>query len=107
MLTFQRNATVFLDPQLILTGIGIGLLISAPIGPVNVLAMQRTLERWYWGGVAAGLGAVFADGLIAAIAAFGITAISGAMTDHRFEVQLWEALSSSYLESSYFLPNQY
>jgi threonine/homoserine/homoserine lactone efflux protein len=79
---------VLIDLQLIVIGAGIGLLISAPVGPVNVLAMQRTLERGYWGGVAAGLGAVLADGLIAAAAAFGVTAISGVMIAYSHQIQL-------------------
>jgi len=65
--------------QLVLAGIGIGVLMAAPIGPVNVLVIQRTVARGFWGGLAAGLGAVVGDGLLAAIAAFSVTAISDAM----------------------------
>jgi len=65
--------------QLVLAGIGIGLLVAAPIGPVNVLVIQRAVSRGFWGGLAAGLGAVIGDGLLAAIAAFSVTAISDAM----------------------------
>ncbi|WP_245298230.1 LysE family translocator [Rhodomicrobium vannielii] len=64
------------------------MLIAAPVGPVNIICIQRTLERGFWGGFAAGLGAVLADGLIAAVAAFGITAISGILDAHRQEIQL-------------------
>lgn len=74
--------------QLILSGLVIGVLIAAPVGPVNIVCIQRTLERGFWGGFAAGLGAVFADGLIATVAAFGITAISGIMSSYRQEIQL-------------------
>ena len=74
--------------QLIVSGFIIGVLIAAPVGPVNVLCIQRTLERGFWGGFAAGMGAVLADGLIASVAAFGITAISGMMSDFRQEIQL-------------------
>lgn len=65
--------------QLVLAGIGIGLLVAAPIGPVNVLVIQRAVSRGFWGGLAAGLGAVIGDGLLATIAAFSVTAISDAM----------------------------
>ena len=74
--------------QLILSGLFIGVLIAAPVGPVNIVCIQRTLERGFWGGLAAGLGAVLADGLIAAVAAFGITAISGVMSNHKQAIQL-------------------
>jgi len=80
--------TVFSDTQLILTGLVIGVIVAAPVGPVNVLCIQRTLERGFWGGVAAGMGAVLGDGLIAAAAAFGVTAISNVTTDYRMTIQL-------------------
>lgn len=75
-------------PYIVLVGIGVGLLISAPVGPVNVLCVQRTLARGYWAGVAAGIGAVMGDGLIAAIAAFGFTAVKTGMTQYRQELQI-------------------
>jgi threonine/homoserine/homoserine lactone efflux protein len=74
--------------QLVLAGIGIGLLVAAPIGPVNVLVIQRAVARGFWGGLAAGLGAVIGDGLLAAIAAFSVTAISDAMYSYAGWVQL-------------------
>ena len=74
--------------QLVLAGIGIGLLVAAPIGPVNVLVIQRAVSRGFWGGLAAGLGAVVGDGLLAAIAAFSVTAISEAMRAYAGWIQL-------------------
>lgn len=74
--------------QLIASGLIIGVLIAAPVGPVNIVCIQRTIERGFWGGFAAGLGAVLADGVIASIAAFGITAISGVMSTYQQEIQL-------------------
>lgn len=80
--------SVLSDTQLILTGLVIGVIVAAPVGPVNVLCIQRTLERGFWGGVAAGTGAVLGDGLIAAAAAFGVTAISSVTDDYRTTIQL-------------------
>ncbi len=71
-----------------LAGLGIGLLMAAPIGPVNVLVIQRAVARGFWGGLAAGLGAVIGDGLLAAIAAFSVTAISDAMYAYAGSIQL-------------------
>ncbi len=65
--------------QLVLAGIGIGILMAAPIGPVNILVIQRAVSRGFWGGLAAGIGAVIGDGLLAAIASFSVTAISDVM----------------------------
>ena len=74
--------------QLVLAGIGIGLLVSAPIGPVNVLVIQRAVSGGFWAGLAAGLGAVIGDGLLAAIAAFSVTAISDAMSAYSGWIKL-------------------
>ncbi len=74
--------------QLIVSGLIVGVIISAPVGPVNVVCIQRTLERGFWGGFAAGMGAVLADGVIAMVAALGLTAISGIMSDHQQVIQL-------------------
>lgn len=74
--------------EVVVAGLFIGVLIAAPVGPVNVVCIQRTLERGFWGGFAAGLGAVLADGLIATGAAFGLSAISGLMKAHENEIRL-------------------
>lgn len=76
------------NPLLIPVGLVIGILVAAPVGPVNVLCIQRAIERGFWGGVAAGIGAVLGDGLIALFAALGVGAISGAVQDHRAIIQI-------------------
>jgi len=55
----------FPNPIIIPVGLIIGILIAAPVGPVNVLCIQRAIERGFWGGIAAGIGSVMGDGLIA------------------------------------------
>jgi threonine/homoserine/homoserine lactone efflux protein len=71
----------------VLAGIGIGVIMAAPIGPVNVLVIQRAVAGGFWAGLAAGLGAVLGDGLLAAIAAFSVTAISEAMSAYSDWIQ--------------------
>lgn len=75
------------NPLIIPIGLLAGVLVSAPVGPVNVLCIQRAIERGFWGGVAAGTGAVLGDGLIALFAAMGVGAISGAIQDYRNAIQ--------------------
>jgi threonine/homoserine/homoserine lactone efflux protein len=85
----QAGAQLVLSTlQLVLVGIGIGLLMAAPIGPVNVLVIQRAVAGGFWAGLAAGIGAVIGDGLLAAIAAFSVTAISDAMHAYSGWIQL-------------------
>ncbi|MGQ0672701.1 MAG: LysE family translocator [Hyphomicrobium sp.] len=80
-----------LIPNLLLiipVGMLMGILVAAPVGPVNVLCIQRAIERGFWGGLAAGLGAVLGDGLIALCASLGVGAISGAVQYHRTLIQV-------------------
>ncbi len=57
-------------------GIVIGLIVAAPIGPVNLICIRRTFFYGPLNGFFSGLGAALGDGVFAIITAFGITAIS-------------------------------
>ena len=59
--------------QLLIKGILAGLIISIPVGPVNVLVVQRTISKGCRAGLAAGIGAALADTVYGAVAGFSIT----------------------------------
>lgn len=65
-----------------------GILLAMPFGPVNLLGIQRAVERGFFGGMAAGLGIMLGDGLIALCAALGVNAISGAIRQYRTAIQI-------------------
>ncbi len=71
-----------IDGWLLITGIGVGVVFSAPVGPVNILCVQRAFRGGFFSGLAAGLGAAIADTFFAAVSAFGLTAISGFVEGH-------------------------
>jgi threonine/homoserine/homoserine lactone efflux protein len=75
------------NPLVIPIGALIGIVVAAPVGPVNVLCIQRAIERGFWGGLAAGLGAMLGDGLIAFCAAMGVGSISASVTKYRAIIQ--------------------
>ncbi len=60
------------NEQHLITGLVIGMIMSAPIGPVNFLCFHRTLHRGLTAGMMVGLGATLADGIFASIAIFGL-----------------------------------
>lgn len=60
-------------------GMVLGFAIAAPVGPIGVLCIRRTLADGWLTGLLTGLGAATADGLYGGVAAFGLTAISGAL----------------------------
>lgn len=60
----------------LLKGLAIGFSIAAPVGPIGVLCIRRTLSSGRTIGLLSGLGAATADAFYGSIAAFGLTAIS-------------------------------
>ena len=54
----------------------IGVAVAAPVGAMGVLCIQRTLERGWPAGMATGAGIATADAMFAALAAFGVAAVS-------------------------------
>ena len=76
------------NPFIIPIGLVVGVLLALPMGPVNVLGLQRAVQRGFFGGIAAGLGIMLGDGLIALCAAMGVNAISGAIRDYRTAIQV-------------------
>lgn len=62
----------------------IGISIAAPVGPIGVLCIRRTLANGRAAGFVSGMGAASADMVYGAIAAFGVTAITGLLVDNAF-----------------------
>lgn len=65
-----------------------GLAVAAPVGPIGLLCIQRTLQDGRVYGLATGLGAATADALYGLVAAFGLTIIASFF----LEQQAWIAL---------------
>ena len=78
-------------------GAGIGLAIAAPVGPIGVLCIRRSLADGRAIGLATGLGAATADASYGAIAAFGLTAISNVLVGSRFWLALLGGIFLCYL----------
>jgi threonine/homoserine/homoserine lactone efflux protein len=77
-----------MDFSLLLRGMLLGISIAAPVGPIGLLCIRRTLADGRVTGLVSGLGAATADLLYGCIAAFGLTAITGALTGNTFWLRL-------------------
>jgi threonine/homoserine/homoserine lactone efflux protein len=75
--------------DLFLRGIAAGLAISAPVGPVNVLCVSRTITKGWWAGVVSGFGAAAADTLYGAIAGFSISIVIGFLIREQSKLRLF------------------
>jgi threonine/homoserine/homoserine lactone efflux protein len=78
----------------LLKGVAIGFSIAAPVGPIGVLCIRRSLADGLLVGLATGLGAATADAAYGCIAGFGLTAISTVLVNQRFWL---EAMGGSFL----------
>jgi len=84
-------------------GLLFGFLLAATVGPMWVLCFRRTIEQGALAGFVSGMGIAVADGLYGAVAAFGLTAISGFLLDQSFWIGLIGGLFLVYLGMSALL----
>jgi threonine/homoserine/homoserine lactone efflux protein len=69
----------------------IGLSVAAPVGPIALLIVQRTLAEGFATGLACGLGTAVADALYGCLAAFGLVAASPLLG----EISRWVGLAGA------------
>lgn len=60
----------------------IGLAVAVPVGPVNILCLQRTLKSGVIVGLLSGLGAALGDSFFGFVAAFGVTVVADFLMAH-------------------------
>lgn len=92
-----------MDLSFFIKGLVIGFSIAAPVGPIGVLCIQRTIAYGRTSGLLTGLGAATADGFYGAIAAFGLTVISNFLVGQQFWFRLIGGAFLLYLGTKTFL----
>ena len=73
--------------SLLLKGLIVGFCLSAPVGPIAALCVQRTISKRWISGLMSGLGAAVADAVYGAVAALGATMISEFLISERTWMQ--------------------
>ncbi len=86
-----------MDHELFVRGAVIGLAIAAPVGPIGVLCIRRTLADGRAAGLASGLGAATADLVYGAVAVMGLTALTQTLAGVSFWTRLLGGLFLCYL----------
>lgn len=77
-----------MNVDLFVKGLILGFSIAAPVGPIGVLCIRKTLEFGRFSGLFSGLGAACADAIYAVIAAFGLTFIANLLLEGEFWLRL-------------------
>ena len=74
--------------NLVFKGILIGIIASAPMGPVGILCIQRTLNKGRWYGFVTGVGAAISDIIYAMITGLGISVVVDMINDTQYQFLL-------------------
>ncbi|UTW57983.1 LysE family transporter [Kordiimonas sp. SCSIO 12603] len=72
----------------LLWGLGFGIALSAPVGPINIIVLRRALFGKASDGFFIGLGGAFGDAFYAALAAFGLNAIFDMIEEHEMSLKI-------------------
>ncbi len=86
-----------------LKGVILGFSIAAPVGPIGILCIRRTLQFGRFSGLFSGLGAATADSIYAIIAAFGLTFVANFLMAGQFWLRLIGGIFLLYLGWKTFL----
>jgi len=74
--------------ELFAKGLAVGFAVAAPVGPVGVLCVRRTLSEGRLVGLVSGLGAALADAFYGAVAALGVAAVASFLLAHLVALRL-------------------
>jgi len=89
--------------DLIVKGIVLGFSIAAPVGPIGILCIRRTLADGRLHGIVSGLGAATADACYGALAGFGFTLVTSFLVSQQGWMRLAGGLFLCYLGIGIFL----
>ena len=74
--------------EYIIKGIIVGIIVTAPVGPIGLLCIQRTINRGMFSGLTTGIASALADLVFAIIAGFSISAIGNFLEVNKLLIRL-------------------
>jgi threonine/homoserine/homoserine lactone efflux protein len=80
-----------------LKAVGIGIAVAAPVGPMSLLCMRRTLTTRWRAEISTGLGIATGDGIYALVAALGLAGVARFMLAHDKPLHILAGLFLLYL----------
>lgn len=92
-----------MDFTFFIKGLIFGFSIAAPVGPIGILCIRRSLTRGWTAGLLTGMGAATADALYGCVAGFGIAGITGFLVGQRAWIQTFGGLFLCWLGLRTFL----
>jgi len=92
-----------MDLSFFIKGLIFGFSIAAPVGPIGILCIRRSLTCGWTAGLLTGMGAATADAVYGCVAAFGLAGITGFVVGQRAWIQLFGGLFLCWLGMRIFL----
>ena len=92
-----------MDISFFIKGLIFGFSIAAPVGPIGILCIRRSLAGGWPAGLLTGLGAATADALYGCVAGFGLAGITGLLVGQRTWIQIFGGLFLCWLGMRIFL----
>jgi len=94
-----------MDFSLLMKGLLIGCIVSIPLGPMGLLAVQRTLNKGRASGFFSGMGIATADAIFALVAAIGLTFIINFLNEQKLYFQILGGIVVLLIGAKIFIAN--
>lgn len=83
----------------------LGLVVTAPLGPLGIMCIQRTINRGMLSGFVTGLASALADIMYAIVAGFGISVIAHFLTEYQLVIRIIGGIIVSFLGVRIYFSN--
>lgn len=91
--------------EYIIKGIIVGVAVTAPVGPLGILCIQRTINRGLFSGLVTGIAAAFADIMYAIVAGFGVSVIADFLEAHQLIIRIIGGIIVTFLGVRIYMSN--
>ncbi len=91
--------------EYIIKGMIVGIAVTAPVGPLGILCIQRTINRGLLSGLITGVAAAFADIMYAIIAGFGVSVIADFLEANQLIIRIIGGLIVAFLGIRIYMSN--
>lgn len=91
--------------EYITKGVIFGLIVTAPLGPLGILCIQRTINRGWLSGLITGVAAAFADIMYAIIAGFGVSVIANFLDENQLTIRIVGGIIVAFLGVRIYMSN--
>ena len=82
-----------METLLFIQGIVIGLILAAPVGPISLICIQRTVADGRFHGILSGIGVATADSIYGAVTYLGLTVVSGLILANQSAFRLFSGIA--------------